>query len=181
MSRRRERSEPRSAVSGSSTASFCEHLLKSLEDGRDRLWRKPTKSPDKPLSIDSPQLIQGNEAGPTLKAARHAPWICSPGGGHRSHDDCAWVCIELIRGHNETRAVVLDLAAERRVQANQVNVTAGSRPWRYRHSQSSRSKRVGKGSSRRRSWRASDIARAASAQPVLGRRAPWTTIRPGSA
>lgn len=46
---------------------------------------------------------------------------------------------------------------------------------------SSRSKRVGAAASSRPSWPAAAIARAASAQPVRGRREPRTTSRPGSA
>ncbi len=51
---RGEQRKPRSAASGSSTASFCEHLLKSLKHGRDRLRRDLTEPADKALSVDGP-------------------------------------------------------------------------------------------------------------------------------
>jgi len=96
FTRRRERSEPRSAATGSSTASFCEHLLESLKHGCDALRLQATEATDQPFSIDGPQLIQSDEPRAPPKATRHAPWIGVSGGRHWRHNDCPQVFVQLV-------------------------------------------------------------------------------------
>ena len=162
-------------------ASFGEHLLQPSKDRRNRLRCQPPEGAEKALGVDRAELVQSDEAGSALKATRHSPRVCPPARGHRRDDHSAQVLVQLVRGHYETRAGLLNLAAKRGIQPNEVDFAAGPSGPRYFHSHSSRSKRVAVGSSSRASCPRSRMARAAFAQPVRGRRVAWMTSRPGSA
>ena len=58
-----------------------------------------------------------------LKAARDAPGIGPPPSGHGCDDDGAQVSVEFVRGDDETWSRLLDLASQRRIESDQVDVS----------------------------------------------------------
>ena len=156
--------------------SVGEHLLQSAKHLDQCRTGQGSEFPYQPLSVDSPQLIENYVPGALLKPTPNAPRIRTAARGHRRHDDCAQVGIQFVRGHDDAGTGLLNLAAERRIQTNQVNVTAADH-----HCQSASSKAVGVGGSNGASSPRWCIIRAFAAHPARGRDAADTTSRPGSA
>jgi hypothetical protein len=168
-------------LASASRPSLSEEFLEPLQHDRHGLRREATQTPHEAFRIDGPELIQSDKAGATLKATRYAPRIYPSARRHRRDDDGPQMLVEFVGGHHEARTRFLDLAAGRGTETNQKDIATGPGRPRYRHSHPPSSNRVGVGSSSMSSWRAADMARAASAQPLRGRRVAWTTSRPGSA
>lgn len=92
---------------------------------------------DQALDIDRPKLVEGNEATAAAEAASRAPRIRAPASRHRRDDQGAEVLVQFVRGHDRARPRLLDLAVQRRIESNEVDLSASDRRVGYRDSQSS--------------------------------------------
>ncbi len=106
-------------------ASLSKHLLQPSQDGRNGLRCEPPEGTEKALGVDGTELVQSDEARSALKAAPHSPRVCAPSRRHRRNDHSAQVLVQLVRGNDETGASLLNVAAERRIQPNEVDFAAG--------------------------------------------------------
>ncbi len=59
-----------------------------------------------------------------LNQAPNAPWKDTPARRHRRHDEGSQVLVEFVRRHNDARPHLLNLAAERRIESNQIHLAA---------------------------------------------------------
>jgi hypothetical protein len=93
------------------SASFGEHLLQPSKHGGDRARCEVAERAEKAFGVDGTELIQSDEARSASKTTRHSPGVCPPAGGHRRDNHSAQVLVELIGGHHETWAGLLNLAS----------------------------------------------------------------------
>jgi hypothetical protein len=59
---------------------LAKHLVQRLQNFRNRLRSEPSQTSRQPTSIHCPNLVDGDEARPALKATRHTPRVGAPGG-----------------------------------------------------------------------------------------------------
>src|SRR5262249_43656722 len=92
-------------------------------------------------------------------------WICPPPCRHRGDDDRLKVVVDFIWRDDQTRPGLLNLAADCRIEVDQVNVEA---VYCHSHSSSSQLERLGSGASSNASSPRRAISRKAAAQPARG-------------
>lgn len=134
-----------------------------------------TRQDVSPTARGQRSAVDRDEPRPLLKSALDPPRIGPSTGRHRSHDNRPKVSVQFVRRHHDTRPCLLNLAADRRIQLDQVHLPT------HHHRQSVASKRVGVASSSDTSSPRCRIDRALAAHPARGRVAALTTRRPGSA
>ena len=113
------------------TQSLGKRLLQSAQHGGDGVRRQPAKPLEESVRIDGPELIERDKTRSVLKPARNSPRICLTSGRHR-RDDCGpKVLVELLRGHDDTRSRLANLAAARRIEVHQMDLASVDRQTHY--------------------------------------------------
>ena len=102
----------------------CKHFLQAMHDVAHGVRSQATEAFYQALDIDRPKLIQRHKARLLLKPARNPPRVRLFARGHRCHYRRAEVLIELVWGHDDTRASLPDLTAKSWIQPHQMHVAA---------------------------------------------------------
>jgi hypothetical protein len=156
-----------------------EHFLQAFQDGENGLAVEFSEPLHKALHVDSPKLIECNEPRSALEPAPRPPRVRAPASCHRCNDDGPQMLVQFVRRYDHAWTRLLDFAPHGGIEWDQIDLTSTDCLAGYRHFHASRSNFVAVDSSRSTSSPRARIRFAATAQPLRGRRAAWTTNLPG--
>ncbi len=99
------------------------HGLQSVQRSRQRGWPHSAQALHQAHAVQRAYLVQHNQALLALKSHRNAKPRWPKTRGHGRHGHRAQVCVHVVWRDHQTRAGLLNLAAHRRVQLRQPDVT----------------------------------------------------------
>src|SRR6185312_1422549 len=115
-----------------------EHLPQRGQNGCHRLRLDLAEFPHKPVNVDRTDLGEDDKALSIVEGAADSSWVEPALARQRRDDDRMKMPVHLVRRDHDAGPLLLNFAANRWVQSNEIDLRPG-----YCHSHSSSSQRVG--------------------------------------